>query len=85
MDSPLTQLLVGTVEALRERYPALDAFEATDAVVRSHEAIQQFGLADHPGADRLLMLSADREARLRLGLERDEARLDPETHRRQGG
>ena len=68
------------VESLLERYPALRRGESCQAVMRAREALTLFGLLEDPDAATLWVACADREVRLRLGLEVEVARLDPQSH-----
>ena len=55
---------------------------ATACVMQAWEAVQYFGASGDAEIVALAERIADRELRLRLGLEREAARLDPEDHHR---
>ena len=55
---------------------------ATACVAQAWEAVRYFGADDDEEIVALAERIADRELRLRLGLEREAARLDPEDHHR---
>lgn len=68
------------VRQLRSRYRDLSETEAVQAVVRAYQAVAAFGLTGDDEADALWSRCAERDVRLRLGIDREEARLDPEAH-----
>ena len=68
------------VESLLRRYPALDRSESRRAVLRAYEALRLFGLLGDSDATGLWFACAEREVRLRLGFDVEEARLDPQPH-----
>lgn len=67
---------------LRDDYPQADPPVVAQAVIHAHRGLQTVGLGDDDQAADLLATVAERELRLRLNLDGDDARLDPETHRR---
>jgi len=67
---------------LRDDYPQPDPPLVAQAVIHAHRGLQTVGLGDDEHAAELLATIAERELRLRLNLDGDDARLDPETHRR---
>lgn len=67
---------------LHQDYPQADPPVVAQAVIHAHQGLQTIGLADDDQAADLLATIAERELRLRLHLDGDDARLDPETHRR---
>lgn len=80
MDADLKATACAFTETLLRRYPMLDAAEARQAVERSLRAVALFRLLDDPDAASLWFACAQRDVRLRLGVEVEEARLDPQSH-----
>lgn len=71
--------LAGLVTELRERYPQAEPPDVVRAVLHARNGLQLMQIGDLAG-DAMLATLAERELRLRLGLETDDARLDPERH-----
>ena len=67
-------------QVLASRYPDLGAALALDSTLRAYDALSVFGLTDDEDAFTLWRTIAEREVRLRLGIEREDARLDPQYH-----
>src|SRR2546423_5042864 len=67
---------------LHRVYPQAEPPVVVQAVVHAHRGLQAIGLDDDDQAADLLATIAERELRLRLNLDGDDARLDPESHRR---
>lgn len=67
------------VESLLRRYPTLDRSESRRAVVSAYQAVRLFDLLGDPDATMFWFACAEREVRLRLGLDVEEARLDPQS------
>ena len=65
---------------LLHRYPGLQPAEAIQAVEWAYGAVALFQLLDDPDAPALWFTCAERDVRLRLGVEVEEARLDPQRH-----
>lgn len=80
MDANLEATARSFAETLLRRYPMLEAGEARQAVERSLRAVALFRLLDDPDAATLWFACAERDVRLRLGVEIEEARLDPQSH-----
>ena len=69
-------------DRLISSYPDATRAEVAGCVTSAEDALGYFGASDD--ADMMAMAEriAERELRLRLGLEREIARLDPEDHHR---
>lgn len=80
MDGNIEAVAADCVESLLRRYPALDRSESRRAVVSAYQAVRLFDLLGDPDATMLWFACAEREVRLRLGLDVEEARLDPQSH-----
>lgn len=80
MDAYLGATARWYAETLLGCYPMLAAAEARQAVERSLRAVALFRLLDDPDAATLWFACAERDVRLRLGVEVEEARLDPQSH-----
>lgn len=73
--------LVALVDKLAAQYEVPTDL-ATTCVTQAWEAVRYFGAAADDSMVDLVGVIATRELRLRLGLEREVARLDPEDHHR---
>lgn len=72
------------VERLIEEHDGITIDVARDAVARAWEAVGYFGATGDEDMIGLAHRIADRDLRLRLGLDREVARLDPEDHSNRG-
>jgi hypothetical protein len=79
--SSACDLLTKIVDRLAAAYPA-PRDVAGNCVASAWEAVRYFGATDDAEIVELVERIAERELRLRLGLEREVARLDPENHTR---
>jgi hypothetical protein len=79
--SPDCDRLTRIVDRLAAAYPARREIVA-GCVESAWEAVRYFGATDDAEMVALADRIAERELRLRLGLEREVARLDPESHTR---
>jgi hypothetical protein len=80
-----TDALDELVERLVEDHDgAVTAEVARDAMTRAWEAVGYFGATHDADMLQLAHRIADRDLRLRLGLDREAARLDPENHTNRG-
>lgn len=71
---------------LHQRYPEIAAGETQAIVDRAQEALLFVGLAGgDDDSERLLALIAERDIRLRLGIDVEQAHLDPQRHPRRDG
>lgn len=80
MDANVEATARSYAETLLRRYPILEAADARQAVERSLRAVALFGLLDDQDAATLWFACAERDVRLRVGVEVEEARLDPQSH-----
>lgn len=74
--------LVSLVDRLCAEHPQISRGEAAVEVLRARDAVGALFLSGAPESAGLLELVARRQLRLRLGLDREAARLDPEHHQR---
>jgi hypothetical protein len=66
------------VERLATQYPTLERHELVRAAASAMAAIESMSLGDDADAADLVAMMTEREVRLRLGLDREAMRLDPE-------
>jgi hypothetical protein len=75
--------LAAVVDRLMTTYDGAATREAAMAcVTHAWDAVRYFGATDDESMVTLAERVAERELRLRLGIEREVARLDPEDHHR---
>ena len=85
-DPDLDMTLAAIARRMQHAYPQADASSVVEAVLDARRGVGMFGMADADGdAPPLIEKIAERTLRLRLGLDTDDPRLDPESHRRPGG
>jgi hypothetical protein len=86
VDPDLDMTLAAITRRLENAYPQADAPSVVEAVLDARRGVGMFGLGDADGeSPPLIEKIAERTLRLRLGLDTDDPRLDPESHRRPGG
>ena len=66
------------VERLAEQYPAAERHEIVRAAATAMSAVDSLALGGDEDATALVAMMTERELRLRLGLDREAMRLDPE-------
>jgi hypothetical protein len=66
------------VERLAVEYPAVDRHELVRAAATAVAAVDSLALSGDEDAADLVAMMTEREIRLRLGLDREAMRLDPE-------
>lgn len=74
-------LASGVARALRRDYPELTTADLAVVLDQARAALHLFGLAGAEDMTWLFATVAERQARLRLGLDPEEARLDPRSRR----
>jgi hypothetical protein len=70
------------VADLRSRYPEVELEHAVQAVDTALEALLLTGLLEDPDGERIMRILSERDIRLRLGREVEQAHLDPQIHPR---
>jgi hypothetical protein len=68
------------IRCLENRYPQLEKPGTLRAVVDAVRALRAVGLDDDEYADRLVATVAERRIRQQLGIDPEDARLDPQRH-----
>jgi len=70
------------VADLCSRYPEVEMEHAVEAVDTALEALLLTGLLNDPDGERIMRVLSERDIRLRLGREVEQAHLDPQIHPR---
>jgi hypothetical protein len=77
--TPVHDSIRPLVERLAAQYPAVDRHELVRAAASAVAAVNSLALGGDEDAADLVAMMTEREIRLRLGLDREAMRLDPET------
>ena len=76
--TPVHDSIRPLVERLAQEYPTAQQHELVRAAASAMAAVESMALSDDDEAASLVAMMTERELRLRLGLDREALRLDPE-------
>lgn len=82
LDQQYANRAASVVADLCSRYPEVEPEHAVEAVGTAVEALLLTGLLTDPDGERIMRVLSERDIRLRLGREVEQAHLDPQIHPR---